>query len=127
LTEATTPAAGDAPPFDDRPTDLEILIPKMLRWGLRVSVALLALGVLVRLAAGPHDGPPVSLFTLPQALLALDPQGLMGLGVLVLILTPIARVFASLGYFAKAGDRPYIALTLIVLLNLALAAAVGAV
>ena len=118
--------AGPAPPLDDRPTELEVLIPKMLRAGLHLSLVLLVLGVAVRLAAGPHAGPPVTLLTLPQALLALDPQGLMGLGVLVLLLTPIARVVASLGYFVKAGDRPYVALTLIVLFNLGLAAALGA-
>ncbi len=116
----------EAPPFDDRPTELEILIPKMLKAGLNLSLLLLVAGLAVRFLAGPHEGASVSLFTLPQALAALDPQGLMGLGVLVLILTPIARVVASLGYFAKAGDRPYVLLTLIVLLNLAAAAVLGA-
>lgn len=120
-----TPDAA-APPFDDRPTELEILIPKMLKGGLNLSLALLVAGLAVRFWAGPHEGPDVSLFTLPEALLAVDPQGLMGLGVLVLIFTPIARVVASLGYFAKAGDRPYVLLTLIVLINLAAAAVLGA-
>jgi uncharacterized membrane protein len=118
---------GEAPPLDDRPTDLEILIPKMLRAGLQVSLLLMAAGLAVRFAAGPHVGDSVSLFTLPAAVLALDPQGLMGLGILVLLLTPIARVVASMGYFARLGDRPYVALTLIVLLNLGLAAVIGAV
>lgn len=116
----------EAPPFDDRPTELEILIPKMLKGGLNLSLALLVAGIAVRFLAGPHEGAHVSLFTLPEALLALDPQGLMGLGVLVLIFTPIARVVASLGYFTKAGDRPYVLLTVIVLINLFAAAVLGA-
>jgi uncharacterized membrane protein len=118
---------GAAPPLDDRPTELEILIPKMLKGGLNLSMLLLVAGIAVRMAFGAHEGPHVSLATLPEALLALDPEGLMGLGVLVLIFTPIARVVASLGFFARARDRPYVALTLIVLVNLVAGALIGGV
>ena len=42
----------------------------------------------------------------------------MTLGILVLAVTPIARVFTGLWYFRKAGDRPlaWVAFTVLMLL-----------
>ncbi len=42
----------------------------------------------------------------------------MQLGALVLIATPVARVFVSLLGFVKEKDRTYVVITLIVLLTL---------
>ena len=44
-----------------------------------------------------------------------DPRGVMQLGLLLLIATPIARVVFSAAAFAVEGDRMYVGFTLIVL------------
>ena len=44
-----------------------------------------------------------------------NPRGIMQLGLLLLIATPIARVVFSAGAFAVEGDRMYVGFTLIVL------------
>jgi uncharacterized membrane protein len=50
-----------------------------------------------------------------RAALALRSRGLIQLGLLLLIATPVARVAFSVIAFALQGDRIYIAITLIVL------------
>lgn len=69
--------------------------------------------------------------TSPTAVLSaaakFDPRGLMALGVLVLIATPVARVAFSLVTFAMERDRVYVLITAIVLglLGVGLFAGIG--
>ena len=55
----------------------------------------------------------------------LTPAGLLSLGALVMILTPIARVLLSVLIFAEEGDRMYVLVTGIVFFNLMLGVALG--
>jgi uncharacterized membrane protein len=117
-----------APPLDARPADLEILIPKLLRGGLLLAAALMAAGLLLLAAGhGATSGIEFSLPNLPRLLEAGDPRAVVGLGIVILLATPLVRVVASLAYFVRQKDRLYVALTAIVLANLALAAALGTV
>jgi len=50
---------------------------------------------------------------------------LLFLGLLVLVLTPVARVAATVGLFAQRRDGLYVAITLFVLLLLGATVAVG--
>jgi uncharacterized membrane protein len=66
-------------------------------------------------------GEPTFLRVLPnllQADVALRGRAIIQLGVLLLILTPVARVGFSFLTFVKQGDRTYIIVTLIVLVVL---------
>lgn len=46
---------------------------------------------------------------------SLDGRGLIQLGILILIATPIARVALSVAAFAREGDRRFVTITVIVL------------
>jgi uncharacterized membrane protein len=117
-----------APPFDARPEGLEIVIPKLLRGGLFLAASLMAAGLLLLATRqGATSAVPFSLANLPALLSAGDPRAVVGMGILILLATPLVRVVASFVYFARQKDRLYVVLTAVVLANLALAAALGAV
>lgn len=105
---------------------LEILIGSLLRIGVLSAAALVLLGGGAYLAH--HGVQPVSYETFvpgPQSertlggivgsAARLDSEGLIQLGLLLLVATPIARVaFAAVG-FALERDRLYTAVSLVVL------------
>jgi len=120
-------AEPPAPPLDARPVELEVQIPKLLRAGLLAACLLLVIGLAWFALVRPGAIASFSLFALPALFATADPRALIGAGILVLLLTPLLRVLASLRFFLKEKDRLYAALTLLVILNLAAAIAVGAV
>jgi uncharacterized membrane protein len=87
---------------------LERLIGIVLRAGVVISSACLAVGLLLDLAIG-------------GALAA----GLLNAGIVVLLATPLARVVVSTAQYVKQRDWRFAALTFIVLLEL-VASAVAA-
>jgi uncharacterized membrane protein len=115
---------GSVPRLKDE--KLEQVLGNLLRAGVMVSGAVvLAGGVLYLLRHGsavPHyrtfSGVPSDLRQvrgITSAALALQGQGLIQLGLLLLIATPVARVVFSLVGFALQRDRTYVVVTLIVL------------
>jgi uncharacterized membrane protein len=105
---------------------LEQILGNLLRAGVLVSgVVVLAGGILYLLRYGsavPHyqvfSGEPADLCHARGILsdaLALQSRGLIQLGLLLLVATPVARVLFSLVGFAIQRDRTYVAVTLIVL------------
>jgi len=89
--------------------DFDRTIGRILIWLTYVAVALLAVGVLLMLASGisPLDGaPPFDLAAIPADVAALQPVGFLWLGLLVMLIAPIARVVvAGVGY---ALDREWV-------------------
>lgn len=105
---------------------LERFLGQLLRLGVSLAAAVVLLGgglYLLRHAAEPrppyvfHD-PPAE-WTTPAGILRLacrgDERGLIQLGLLLLIATPVARVLFSALAFARQRDWLYVALTLMVL------------
>jgi uncharacterized membrane protein len=101
----------------------------ILRLGVFVSGAVIALGLvpfLVREGARHADyhmfrGESASFRTVTGVLADAahaDPRGIMQLGVLLLIATPVARVALCLVEFTRERDRLYVGVTLVVLLTL---------
>lgn len=71
-----------------------------------------------RVNYGSFHGEPEELKSIGGILglvFALEPRGVLQLGLLLLILTPIARVMFSAVAFAFEGDRMYVVFTLLVL------------
>jgi len=108
---------------DDR---FEALLGNVLRWGVVSAAAVVAIGAVVFLARhggeqplySPFRGEPSDLKTVPgilSAALSGRGRGLIQLGLLILIATPVARVVLSTGVFAAQRDRRYVLITLIVL------------
>lgn len=110
--------------WSDRRT--ELVIGNLLRAGVLLSATLVLLGgtfYLARRGAEVHDyrifqGEPADLRTLPGILrdaLSLDPRGMIQLGLLLLIATPVARVAFSVFAFALERDTLYVVVALVVL------------
>jgi len=111
-------------PFSD--LSLEHMIGNLLRWGVILAAAVvLAGGVLYLIQHGTdhadyHDfhGPLVPLNGVSGIMrdaAALHSRGIIQLGLLLLVLTPIARVILSAIGFIMERDWMYLAMTLVVL------------
>jgi uncharacterized membrane protein len=80
-----------------------------------VSVALLVLGVVLLLVAGisPLDGGPgLDLASLLSEVAVLGPAGLLWLGLIAVIVTPISRVVTAAVAYGRAGDWPMVGIAL---------------
>ena len=99
--------------------DINRLIYHVLRAGVVVSVAILLFGfVLVAFTGHPIPDGSIPPRALARPLVTFTPEGYLSLGVLILIFTPVVRVFLSLVSFAKERDRQYVLMTAIVSANL---------
>lgn len=105
---------------------LEAMVSSVLRWGVNLAAGIVLLGAIVFLYRHGHElphyavfrGEPHDLRTIAGVVrdaAALDARGLMQLGLLVLMATPVARVALSVLAFAVQRDRTYVVVTLIVL------------
>jgi uncharacterized membrane protein len=105
---------------------LEQIIGNLLRAGVALSaVVVLAGGIAFLLHYGGgrpdyhtfHSEPNTlrSVGAIIHDAAQLDSRGIIQLGLLLLILTPIARVVFSIFAFAMEGDRLYVLITLLVL------------
>jgi uncharacterized membrane protein len=116
-------------PNDMDDVRIEAIIGRLLQIGVAAAMAIVACGGVIYLAKfhnRPADhvvfvGEPAALESLVgifELAARLDPRGVIQLGVLVLIATPIARVIFSIYGFWRERDRLYMAVTVIVLLFL---------
>jgi uncharacterized membrane protein len=111
-------------PWRDR--RLELILGNLLRSGVLLSAAVVLVGASIYLAHHAHEpanyrvfrGEPTDFRTIPGVIRSAMQgrgQGLIQLGLLLLIATPIARVSFSVVGFAIERDRLYVVFTLIVL------------
>jgi uncharacterized membrane protein len=114
-------------PWTDK--KIEDIVGNLLRVGVLVSALVVLLGAsiyLVRHGRSPADyrvfrGEPVELRGIGgilQQAFALRGRGIIQLGLLLLIATPVARVAFAVWGFAEERDRMYAAFALIVLVVL---------
>jgi uncharacterized membrane protein len=105
---------------------IEVILGNVLRSGVVLSAAIVLWGACIYLFRHAHEpadygifrGEPSEFRTIPgiiQSVISGRGRGLIQLGLLVLIATPIARVAFSIVGFALERDRMYVAFTLIVL------------
>ena len=113
---------------DDK--SVELFLGKLLRWGVLLAALVVFIGgvwFVVESYDVPQNyktfrGEPVELRAVPQIVqqaIALHPLGLIQLGLLLLIETPVARVLFSVLGFALERDWMYVVITLLVLALLA--------
>lgn len=114
-------------PWRDR--RIEVILGNLLRAGVLISAAVVLWGACIYLFRHAHEpadyrifrGEPSEFRTIPgviQSVINGRGRGLIQLGLLLLIATPIARVGFSVVGFAIERDRMYVAFTLIVLVIL---------
>jgi uncharacterized membrane protein len=105
---------------------LEVIISKLLRTGVMISAAVVLLGAGCYLSKHGGQQPAYRVFEgapeayrsisgVVHAAARLDCPAVIQLGLLLLILTPIARVGLALAGFALERDGTYVALTAVVL------------
>ena len=118
-----------APP--DPATRLETTVARLLVAGTYLAMALIVAGVVLLLAAGldplTAPAPPFDLATIPADIAALEPEGFLWLGLVVVLALPLGRVVVSGVGFLVGGDRRLALVSLLVLLVVvgSIAAAVG--
>lgn len=107
----------------------DLLLAHVLRTGVTVAAALVLAGAVIYFVSGAHELPRFGVFTGEPGdlrsvggMLAdarhLGGRGLMQLGVLALIATPIVRVALSAVVFLRERDWLYTGVTLLVLVLL---------
>ena len=105
---------------------MEVILGNLLRSGVLLSAAVVLAGACIYLSRHAHEpadyrifrGEPSEFRTIPgvvQSVINGRGRGLIQLGLLFLIATPIARVALSIVGFAIERDRLYITFTVIVL------------
>jgi len=126
---ATPATASKRHPFQPQPwrdRRIEIILGNLLRTGVLLSAAVVLCGAFIYLSRHTHEptnyrvfrGEPSEFRTIAgviQSVIDGRGRGLIQLGLLLLIATPIARVVFSIVGFAIERDRMYVAFTLIVL------------
>jgi uncharacterized membrane protein len=125
---AQAPAPQPLPPqrqgWDDH--RIEVILGNLLRAGVLISAAVVLWGACIYLFRHAHEpanyrvfrGEPSEFRTIHGVIQSVKDgrgRGLIQLGLLLLIATPIARVAFSIVGFAMEHDRMYVAFTLIVL------------
>ena len=112
--------------IEDTEKRMDEMMGRLLRAGVILAAAFVIAGGVVFLARHPEpvtnyrvfQGEPAELRTIPgifHEALAPHGRGLIQLGLLILIATPIARVAFSVVAFLYQRDWTYVAVTLIVL------------
>ncbi|GAC1427926.1 MAG: hypothetical protein PVS3B3_37800 [Ktedonobacteraceae bacterium] len=106
-------------------TKASIFAIKAIGWILQGGVIISALVIVIGLLLLPTQPGglslerllrfPQTLAQVGQSLLMFRPQGIIALGLLLLIATPVLRVAVSIVTFALEKDRKYVIITLIVL------------
>lgn len=114
--------------MSSRSSVLQVGIGWVLRAGVIVSLVLESAGILLNYlqtgdstlelssrwlaSGGPFFGFASS--TISSVIAGVTPVGLTALGVIVLLLTPYARIIAAVVYYAIERDWKYVSITLIV-------------
>ncbi|MDX2130693.1 MAG: DUF1634 domain-containing protein [Planctomycetota bacterium] len=114
-----------APPPNPAPQRrLEARLANILTVATLLAASILLIGALLHLTRPDAARPSYAAFTpaspstlrdLFAGLSRLDPRAIMQLGVVLLVLTPVARVITALVSFALRRDRLYVVVSLIVL------------
>lgn len=120
-----------APERESRWTDHEVeqIVGRLLQLGVLIATVVVLAGGAMLIATHGGDVPSFRVFRGESSTLrsvsaavrgavSLDPRGMVQLGLVLLIATPVARVALTLGAFVLQRDRLYVMLTTIVLVLL---------
>lgn len=123
-TERVASAGTPSPPGLDAAFERSIV--RLLRLGILVALALLVLGFLL-LTAGGLNGADLLQTTTAISVNTLGGAGALALflGLIVIILTPVARVGLATILFVRKRDRAFVGFTLFVLAVLLATAVAG--
>ncbi|AEJ23133.1 DUF1634 domain-containing protein [Weissella koreensis] len=113
----------------DEMSRLELIIGKILRVGVAISIGLMLFGCLLLVFRNNKEIIPyysyLELNKILSGILVLQPNAWLMGGLFVLILTPVIRVLTSVFAFMKVKDWTYMWITSLVLLILIVAMIFG--
>lgn len=92
-----------------------VAVSRTLAAGVACSLTLMGAGLVAALARGGVPDAATPLASLPAAVLAGDPGGLMSLGLIILLATPAARVCVLIWQFARRDEWRFVAVSAVVL------------
>ena len=127
-------APGSPPPEPWIEHEVEVLLGRLLLWGVAIAASVVLVGgvlYLIRFGGGEPQygtfrGEPDDLrhvAGIVRSVTGGGSRGIIQLGLLLLIATPVARVALSLLVFVRDRDRLYVRLTAFVLIILVLSLA----
>lgn len=109
-------------PEPNRMSDVELAVSKLLRLGVFISAAVIIIGLIQYLVTGnsgyPGDTYPTSFGTILHGFIQWKSMAVIETGLLLLILTPVLRVFVSLFVFMQEKDYRFAAITALVFIIL---------
>ncbi|AKX93114.1 DUF1634 domain-containing protein [Neomoorella thermoacetica] len=118
--------AGDVEKNKNREYSLDHVVSRVLLAGVLTSVVLMLLGMgLLALNPGLAQANVLPVSQVLKLIPHFHPMALIDLGLLVLLLTPLARVIITGLGFALEGDWLFAAIALLVLVVLVISLAVG--
>jgi len=121
--------AGSNESSQSRTFEIETAISKMLRIGVMFAAIVIVTGLIQYLVTGdswyPGDTYPTSFGAIVSGLIAFKAAAVIQTGLLLLILTPVFRVFVSLFLFWAERDYRYVIITTVVFVILILSFALG--
>lgn len=99
------------------------IVQRLLRIGLALSVLLMLVGLVMKIASGSRHSSGVKLFSLTAA--GSTPDLVMAVGVLVLATTPAFRVIALVVLWARERDWRFVTVASTVVVTLSFAVLLG--
>lgn len=109
--------------------DLELVISKVIKYGVLASAAITLIGLVMFLVTGNSGYPgsyyPTNLSAIFQGMVAFKPYAIMMLGLFLLILTPVMRVGVSIILFLKEKDYTFVRITTLVFIILIISFLLG--
>jgi uncharacterized membrane protein len=98
----------------------------VLLTGMVLSLSMMAIGLLWNMISPSSTNVTMGPWQAVQAMLNGDPIGLIDLGIMLLIATPLIRILVALATFIKGKEWKFVAVSLIVLLVITMAILVKA-
>jgi len=117
-----------AGPWHAPPADLDRTIGRILTIETYGSILLIAIGCVLMFAARIDPlagGPPLEPGLIVDDIAHLRPAGFMWLGLLTLLLTPIARVVVSFFGYVSRGERTMAVVSVLILVVIATSIVIG--
>lgn len=115
----------------ERAAEVEIAVSKMLRIGIVLAGLVIVVGLTLFLVTGdsgyPGDTFPTSLPDIVQGMLQLKSVAIIEVGLILLILTPVFRVFVSMLAFIHEKDYRFVLISIFVLVILVISFVLGKV
>jgi uncharacterized membrane protein len=99
----------------------------VLYGGMVISLAMMLIGLIAYAIDPSHPDIALNPIEAINQLLQGNPVGLLSLGIMVLIVTPLARILVALAVFVRGKEWRMVAVSAIVVAIIAVAIVVGAV